>query len=235
MYVDPMAMCRAEKFSNKHCVKYLGLPWNISMVAAMNNTSEVIVKEGLRANHSLVRQLQVPYAHSTNRDLNKRAEKLIAVVAGVPWSWRFVKFLEYTGDPSGYGVVDSRPQNKYKAHLDRERLPDTPENLRSWLLGYACSVNLRLDNARRGVSGETVLEAVQAYYRVYESFDKNKLRIQTSTINMTPPENPDLRIYHILERYITVLHLLPAEHIQEAVVRMLNHRGVEWLKHLPES
>ena len=72
MYLDPMEMCRSDKLTTKMCVKYMQLPWNIPMVAALNETTEAIVKEGIRENHSLVHQLKNPYARNTKRDLNKR-------------------------------------------------------------------------------------------------------------------------------------------------------------------
>ena len=74
MYLDPMEMCKLDKVTCKMCVTYLQLPWNIPMVAALNNTTEAIVKEGLKWNHSLVHQLKQPYARDTKRDLNKRID-----------------------------------------------------------------------------------------------------------------------------------------------------------------
>ena len=62
------------------CVKYMQLPWNIPMVAALNETTETIVKEGLRENHSLVHQLKNPYARNTKRDLNKRIHRCSSTI-----------------------------------------------------------------------------------------------------------------------------------------------------------
>lgn len=231
MYVDHMEMCRAEKPNNKMCVKYMQLPWNIPMVAAINNTNESIVKEGLRERHSLIRQLKHPYAKNTNRDLNKRSDTPIAIIAGVPVSWRFLDYILYMGDHSAYKLSSSKPKDRYNYYLKHNNLHNTTETLIDWFIYYARKHNLRIDAATTASQGETLPEAIRSMYAAYQKFDKNKLRRRTTgySLDVTPPEDPDLRIQYILKRYIDVIHLLPSEHVRDAVATMLKYKDIEWL------
>lgn len=231
MYLEPMEMCRVEKLNNKMCVKYMQLPWNIPMVAAINNTNESIVKEGLRERHSLIRQLKHPYAKNTNRDLNKRSDTPIAIIAGVPVSWRFLEYIEYMGSPSSYGLVDRRPRDKYKHYLQQNNLHNTKETLVDWFIYYARQQNSRIEASIMTTQGETLSETIRAMYDAYQKFDKNKLRRRGAvhSLDITPPEDPDLRLQYILKRYIDVIHLLPSEHVRDAVATMLKYKDIEWL------
>lgn len=231
MYLEPMEMCRSDKLTTKMCVKYMQLPWNIPMVAALNETTEAIVKEGLRENHSLVHQLKNPYARNTKRDLNKRIDTPIAIIAGVPMSWRFLDYIEYMGNPSNYGVSDRRPRDRYHYYLKQHNLHDTKENLVDWVVYYARTNNLRIEAAVTASQGETLVQAFQSMYEAYTKFDKNKLRRRRAgfNIDVTPPDNPEHRIQYILKRYIDIMHLLPPEHIKDAVATMLTYKDIQWL------
>lgn len=231
MYLDPMEMCRADKLTSKLCVKYLQLPWNIPMVAALNDTTDAIVKEGLRENHSLVHQIKHPYARNTKRDLNKRAEVPIAMVAGVPVSWRFLDYIEYMGAPLNYGVTDRRPRERYKYYLEQNHLPNTQNNLIDWFVHYARTVNLRVEAGVSRSQGESLAEVFQSMFAAYEKFDKNKLRRRRmgQNLDIQPPEDPDKRIAYVITRYVDLMHLLPAEHIKDAVSTIVAHKEIQWL------
>lgn len=231
MYLDPMEMCRAEKPNNKMCVKYMQLPWNIPMVAAINGTTENIVKEGLRERHSLIRQLKHPYAKNTNRDLNKRSDTPIAIIAGVPVSWRFLDYIVYMGDKSAFETSSSKPRDRYHYYLKQNKLHNTTTTLVDWFIYYARKHNSRVEASIMTAQGETLSEAIKSMYNAYQKFDKNKLRKRGNgySLNITPPEDPDLRIQYILKRYIDVIHLLPSEHVRDAVETMLKYKDIEWL------
>lgn len=231
MYLDPMEMCKLDKITSKMCVSYLKLPWNVPMVATLNNTTDAVVKEGLKWNHSLVHQIKQPYAKDTKRDLNKRSDKPIAMIAGVPVSWRFLDYIEYIGGPATYGMTDRRPRDRYHYYLSQNNLHNTNENLIDWFVYYARTINMRVEAAVTGAHGETLVQVFQSLFAAYEKFDKNKLRRRRlgQDMDFRAPEDPDQRINYILQRYIDLMHLLPSEHIKDAVKTMLTFKEIAWL------
>jgi hypothetical protein len=201
------------------------------MVAVLNNTTEAIVKEGLKWNHSLVHQLKQPYARDTKRDLNKRIDKPLALIAGVPVTWRFLDYIEYIGNPATYGMVDKRLRDRYHYYLSQNNLHNTNANLIDWFIYYARTNNMRVEAAVTGAHGETLSQAIQSLYAAYEKFDKNKLRRRRmgQDMNIQAPEDPEQRAHYILQRYIDLMHLLPSEHIKDAVKTMLTYKEIAWL------
>lgn len=233
MYLEPMEMCRVSKVRDSMCVKFLGLPWNVKMVAVVNNTTEAIVKKALRLNFSLVRQLQDPefcYRRSTKRDLNKRNETPFAVTGAVVWTWGFLKYFDYLNRPQGEVVKDRRHKAMYKNWLSANNLQDSDDNRHKWLLAYLSEVDLRVYNARYGISQETPYEVFVLRYESYKTFDRNKLRPLPS-VKPREPTRSTYQVEQTLKRaYISLIQYLPPSHIEEAVRTMLLSKEEPWLQ-----
>ena len=173
MYVEPISMCQCDEITNSQCVKWCSLPWNVAMVAAINDVSERTVRSAVRRNMTLVRQLEDPdfcYQRTIRRDLNKRDGVVIAQVGDLKWSWKFVRFLDKFNARDGEVLKGRRHRQLYKTWLNNSNLEDTPQNLANWLLQYAADIDPAVDDALYGSRSRSPYEVLLQRQEQYEPF-----------------------------------------------------------------
>lgn len=236
MKIPDAESCRAD-LDKTACVQFLGVPWTLRMVAAINGQSETTVRSNLAQGISLASQLRKPVRGTKtkrSRDLNKTPPHVILHAGDIEWSWQFIAFIEYMADPGSVVRNPRRASSNYQYYLSSANTKHNTTTFLRWARDYVAEVNPRLQAAAYGTSGEDMLAILTEYMEAFRKFDRNKLK-NTNDVLPTYMYAPgwvavdDERMTYLRTHYVDVLHLLPREHLKDAVTTMLQQGGDLWL------